>query len=108
MSAELLGAMHALVRDAAWPGEPGESVKAAIRRASRRLGLAYSRAHQHWYGRARTVPAAEWIAAQDAQRMLRRDRAARLRAELAALEAGHAEAADRGEQGFLLARGSLP
>lgn len=82
----LLGALRRAVRDAARPAEPGESVKAAIGRAARRLGLGYARARQHWYGQARSVPAEEWIRVQEAALRLRRERAQALRAELAALE----------------------
>jgi hypothetical protein len=98
---DVMDNMRALVREAAWPAEPGEPVKAAIRRAARRLGLSFARTHGYWYGRARSVPAEEWVAVQDARLRLRRERAARLRAELAALE-GHDGAIPQG------VRGSVP
>lgn len=43
---------------AAYPGRPGETVKAAIRRASIRLMLPYSLARRFWYGLPRRVDAA--------------------------------------------------
>lgn len=44
---------------AAYPGRPGESVKAAIRRAAHRLSLPFSRTRALWYGLARRIDAAE-------------------------------------------------
>lgn len=51
--------MASIMRDAAQPGVPGESVKAAIGRAARRLGLPYERARAIWYGQARMIRAEE-------------------------------------------------
>lgn len=107
MTADVLGEMRGLVRWAAQPAEPGESVKAAIGRAARRLGLSHARVHQHWYGRARSVPAEEWIAAQEAGLRLRGERRAQLLAEVAALEGGHAATAEGGDPGRGLGRGAL-
>jgi hypothetical protein len=76
-----------IVREAAEPAVPGESVKAAIGRAARALGLSYARARGHWYRQARLIPAEEADALRLARIHLIRERAARLRAELAALEA---------------------
>lgn len=104
---DVMADMRATVREAAWPAEPGEPVKAAIRRAARRLGLSFARAHGYWYGRARSVPADEWVAAQDARLRLRRERADRLRAELAALEGDDGSAATRLRGGLPVARGPL-
>lgn len=66
--------------------EHAPTVQRAIERMARAIGLPYRRAFGFFYGTARTVTAAEWIAAQDAVMATRRARAARLRAELAALE----------------------
>jgi len=49
--------MH--VRRCAEPRPPGDQVKAAIRRASRRLGLSFTRTRDIWYGDARRIDAAE-------------------------------------------------
>jgi hypothetical protein len=48
-----------LVRRCAEPRPPGDQVKAAIRRASRRLGLPFTRTRDIWYGDARRIDAAE-------------------------------------------------
>ena len=48
-----------LVRKCAEPRQAGDLVKAAIFRASRRLGFAFSRTRDIWYGDARRVDAAE-------------------------------------------------
>lgn len=107
VTADLLGEMRGLVRWAAMPAEPGESVKAAINRAARRLGLRHARARQHWYGQARSVPAEEWIAAQQAALRLRRERRAQLIAEMAALEERDAATAEGGASGGGLVRDAL-
>jgi hypothetical protein len=49
--------MHQSVRRLALPGEPGESVKACIRRVSRRTGLGFDQIRRLWYLRWRVVPA---------------------------------------------------
>lgn len=41
------------------PIQPGESVKALVRRAAERTGLPPSRAREIWYGRAKRIHAAE-------------------------------------------------
>lgn len=41
------------------PVQPGESVKALVRRAAQRTGLPPSRAREIWYGRAKRIHAAE-------------------------------------------------
>jgi hypothetical protein len=48
-----------LVRRVAEPRVVGDSVKAAIRRAARRLGWRFSRTRDVWYGRARRIDAEE-------------------------------------------------
>lgn len=42
--------MRELVRLAAYPGEPGETVKGSIRRASRRLRISFTQCRRLWYG----------------------------------------------------------
>jgi hypothetical protein len=77
MSAAAIAAeMQALVRDAALPGEPGESVKAAIRRAARRLAITHSQARRLWYGQRAAILAHEAEALR-----------ARARSALSAIEA---------------------
>lgn len=75
-----------LVRAAAEPREPGESVKASINRAARRLGLKPRRVEQAWYRQP-----ARWLSTEmDTMRARAADalraRQARLRSELAALD----------------------
>ena len=48
-----------LVRRCAEPRPAGDQVKAAIRRASRRLGLSFTRTRDIWYGDARRIDAEE-------------------------------------------------
>lgn len=48
-----------LVRRVAEPRDVGDSVKAAIVRAARRLGFPFSRTKDLWYGDARRIDAAE-------------------------------------------------
>jgi hypothetical protein len=48
-----------LVRRCAEPRPAGDSVKAAIRRASKRLEISFSRTREIWYGDARRIDAAE-------------------------------------------------
>lgn len=48
-----------LVRCVAEPREVGDSVKAAIVRAARRLGFSFSRTKDLWYADARRIDAAE-------------------------------------------------
>lgn len=89
--------MQAIVREAAAPAEVGESVKAAIRRASMTLRMPFGRVKRHWYGEARMVSAAEYINAQLRIEARRKAEAGRLRAQLKILESQYA--ADR--EGFL-------
>jgi len=101
-----LATMRALVRGATSADECGGSIKARIALAATRLRITATRARAHWYGEARAVPAAEWIAAVEAARNLRQARAARLRAELAQLEALDALDAAAASGCAALARGS--
>jgi hypothetical protein len=48
-----------LIRRCAEPRPAGDLVKAAVRRASRRLGLSFSRTRDIWYGDARRIDAEE-------------------------------------------------
>jgi hypothetical protein len=50
---------RALVRQCAEPRKPGELVKKAIFRASRRLEMPVSRTREIWYGDARRIDAEE-------------------------------------------------
>jgi hypothetical protein len=50
---------QSLVRRCAEPRPAGDSVKAAIRRASRRLDLRFTRTRDIWYGEARRIDAGE-------------------------------------------------
>lgn len=79
--------MRDIVREAAEPLAPGASVKAAIGAAARRLGLAFPRARDHWYGRARLVTAEEADALRARRRELAAARLRRLEADIAAQRA---------------------
>lgn len=57
--AELRDEMKMLVRRAAEPARAGESVKAAINRAARTLGLSHGRVKRYWYGEIQVPPAHE-------------------------------------------------
>src|ERR1700694_2734257 len=48
-----------LVRRCAEPRPAGDQVKAAVRRASQRLGIPFSRTRDIWYGDARRIDAEE-------------------------------------------------
>ena len=58
--------MRNLVRQAAEPARPGESVKAAIGRAARALGLSHGRVKRYWYSEIQVPPAHEVDAARAA------------------------------------------
>jgi hypothetical protein len=82
--AEATGEFSAIVREAAEPREAGDSVKAAIGRAARRLGLSHGRARGLWYGDARVAvraDEADRLRAAYLARLGARD--AELRAEIA-------------------------
>ena len=49
--------MSGHVRSLASPANPGESVKACIRRVSMRTGLGFGQIRRLWYGEWRVVPA---------------------------------------------------
>lgn len=61
-----------LLRQLASPAEPGESVKACIRRASMRSGLSFIQAKKCWYGEYARIPA--HIADQIRERAAEHDR----------------------------------
>lgn len=63
---QLRDEMRNLVRQAAEPARPGESVKAAIGRAARVLGLSHGRVKRYWYGEIQVPPAHEVDAARAA------------------------------------------
>jgi hypothetical protein len=97
--------MQSITRRAAEPWLPGDSVKAAIGRAARTLGIGYRRARSFWYGESVAVRAFEADQMRAAETLLLTQRRQRLEQELAALRArldGADEAAadlDRGEAG---------
>ncbi len=79
--------MQAITRRAAEPWLPGDSVKAAIGRASRTLGIGYRRARSFWYGESVAVRAIEADRMRAAETLLLTQRRQRLEQELAALRA---------------------
>ncbi len=79
--------MQAILRLAAEPASPGESVKVAINRAARRLQLGYRRARAIWYEEARMITAAEADHLRTAQIQLMSERLSRLDAEAALIRA---------------------
>lgn len=62
----------ALIHQVAEPRPAGDSVKAAVGRAARRLGMGITRARSIWYGEARRIESSE----MDTMRRVARDRAA--------------------------------
>lgn len=64
--------ISALLRQLASPSEPGESVKACIRRAARNSGLTFNQARHGWYREWKNIPA--HIADQIRQRATEHDR----------------------------------
>lgn len=83
VDAELQG----MVRGAAEPWSPGESVKAAIRRAARALGMKPRRAEQAWYRQPAAWRAAEVETIRARHRDVLLARLERTRREAAAIEA---------------------
>jgi hypothetical protein len=57
--ASAIAEAQALVRQCAEPCPAGTNIKGAIRTASKRIGMPYSRARDIWYGDARRIEAAE-------------------------------------------------
>lgn len=66
MSDTIVLEMQQIVRTAAEPWEPGDSVKAGVRRAARRTGLTFRRAETFWHAKVR--PAAIRAVEADALR----------------------------------------
>ena len=93
MSSTISTEMQAILRMAAEPASPGESVKAAINRAARRLQLGYRRARAIWYEEARIITAEEADRLRAARAALREERLLRLDAEMALLRAQIGDAA---------------
>jgi hypothetical protein len=80
--------MAEIVRLAAAQGaQPGEGVKAAMRRAGRVLGLKHRRVKSLWYREVLRITAEEADALRAARIRILREHAARLDAELALLRA---------------------
>jgi hypothetical protein len=108
-SASIAHEMQSITRRAAEPWQPGDSVKAAIGRAARTLGIGYRRARSFWYGESVAVRAIEADQMRAADSLALTQRRQRLEHELAAIkarlkgadekEAGHAAGVDRGETG---------
>lgn len=88
--------MQAITRGAAGPWLPGDSVKAAIGRAARTLGIGYRRARSFWYGEPVSVRAIEADRMRAAELRLLSHRQRRLMQELAAIRA-RLDAADQAE-----------
>lgn len=74
--------MRGIVKLAAEPALPGESVKAAIGRAARQLSLNYRRAYTFWYGEHCAVLAHEADRLRTAELRLLAERRVRLTTEL--------------------------
>lgn len=88
--------MQSITRSAAGPWQPGDSVKAAIGRAARTLGIGYRRARSFWYGEAVSVRAFEADRMRAAEQLLLQQRQRRLMQELAAIRA-RLDASDQAE-----------
>lgn len=79
--------MRAIVRRAGEPWQPGDSVKAALRRAARKLGLSYRRTKTFWYGEPCSVRAVEADRLRAVDLALLREQRNRLEADLNLTEA---------------------
>ncbi len=79
--------MAAIVRLAAEPVAPGETVGELIRRAARRVGLSYGRVKKYWYREITRPPAHEYVLMQQRKLALMQERRARLHAEMCDLKA---------------------
>lgn len=82
--------MQRIVREAAEPWSPGDSVKAAIGRAARALGLPFRRARTFWYASPCAVRAEEADQLRARDRALVEERLRRLEAEIELLRARRA------------------
>ncbi|MGD0109223.1 MAG: hypothetical protein ABSC06_35075 [Rhodopila sp.] len=90
--------MQAITRRAAEPWAPGDSVKAAIGRAARALGIGYRRARSFWYCENVAVRALEADRLRAAELAMLAQRQRRLTHELATIKA-RLDAADEAEAG---------
>ena len=93
--------MSQIVRTAAEPWSPGDSVKAAINRAARRLRLSIRRATTFWYARPCTVLASEADALRAWKRQNEFLEIARLERRLEELRAAHADLKGRSDAAIL-------
>lgn len=83
--ADYLQRLRDLIEEAAGPVSTGDTRQSWLNRAARAIGISYSRAWNVWYGKAKTVSAAEYEAAKQAAHRARVERLARLEAEIADL-----------------------
>jgi len=88
--------MQSITRRAAEPWLPGDSVKAAIGRAARALGIGYRRARSFWYCENVSVRAFEADQLRSAELAMLAQRQRRLTHELATIRA-RLDAADEAE-----------
>jgi hypothetical protein len=84
MTAAIASEMQSSLRLIAEPVHAGESIKALIGKAARRVGFDYWRTHDLWYGRARRIDAVELEAVRA---RVRRQEEAEANAEIAELRA---------------------
>jgi sirohydrochlorin ferrochelatase len=96
MTAAIASEMKSSLRLIAEPVHAGESIKALIAKAARRVGFEYWRTHDLWYGRARRIDVAELEAVRARVRAKEEAQAnaeiAELRARLQRLESALAVA----------------
>jgi len=94
-AADIRSEISGLLREAAKPVQPGESVKALVRRAARRMALPYNRARHLWYEEINSIPAHEadtirrrfeWMARERRKVRERDDEIQDLKRRLQALE----------------------
>ncbi|UNC12882.1 hypothetical protein FE249_00880 [Acidiphilium multivorum] len=78
MNSSVSDEMMAIVRGAAAPVCPGDTVGALMRRAARRLGLSPRRVRAYWYGEVKRVPAEEADRLRAARETILRGHAAQL------------------------------
>jgi hypothetical protein len=91
---EITAEMRSIVHAAAEPWQPGEHVKAAILRASRKLGIGYRRTRSFWYAQPVRVRADEADRLRAVELRLLAERQRRLARELQVIRArldGHHE-----------------
>lgn len=87
MADALVSEMQAIVRRAAEPWRPGDSVKAGIARASRRLDIGFRRARTFWYGNPCAVLALEADRLREADLRLLADERHRLASKIEMIRA---------------------